>query len=198
MQLCYTVHMSTGYENTTESRFAKLAQMGETVFHISDLANIWQIHNKNTLHTTLKRYTQRGLLFRIYRGFYSLRKPENIDPVFLGIKAVNKFAYLSAESVLFEKGIITQKSDYITLTSSVSAKFSIGGNNYKVRQLGDRFLFNKTGLVLQDGYYQATTERAVADLLYFNPHHYFDGAKFIDWTRIKKIQKQLGYNFNKK
>ncbi len=190
--------MSTGYKNTTENRFAKLAQMGEMVFHISDLANIWQIHNKNTLHTTLKRYVQKGLLFRIYRGFYSLQKPEDIDPIFLGVKAVNKFTYLSTELVLAKKGIIMQKSDCITLVSSVSIKFSIGGNNYKVRQLGDRFLFNKTGLVLQDGYYQATTERAVADLLYFNPHYYFDGGKFIDWTGVKKIQKQLGYNFNKK
>jgi len=185
--------MSTGCNNTINNRFAKLAQMGEVVFHIDDLANIWQIHNKNTLHTTLKRYTQKGWLFRIYRGFYSLQKPENIDPIFLGIKALNKFAYLSTESVLIRQGIITQMSEQITLVSSTSNNFNIENNNYKVRQLSDKFLFNKVGLVLKDGYYQATTERAVADLLYFNPQYYFDGKDLIDWKKVKEIQGEMGY-----
>lgn len=68
--------MSTGYKNTTNYRFARLAQTGEVLFHTSDLANLWQIRNKNTLHTTIKRYTQKGLFFRIYRGFYSLKEME--------------------------------------------------------------------------------------------------------------------------
>ena len=185
--------MSTVCNNTTDNRFVKLARMGESVFHIDDLANIWQIHNKNTLHTTLKRYTQKGWLFRIYRGFYSLQKPEDIDPIFLGIKALNQFSYLSTESVLVQKGIITQVSNQITLVSAVSKNFDIKDNNYKVRQLDDKFLFNKAGLLLKGNYYQATTERAVADLLYFNPRYYFDGRNLVNWKKVKEIQKEIGY-----
>jgi predicted transcriptional regulator of viral defense system len=189
--------MSTRCINTTNNRFAKLAQMGEIVFHTDDLANIWQIKNKNTLHTTLKRYTQKGLLFRIYKGFYSLRKVEDLNPAFLGIKALNKFAYLSTESVLVQHGIITQISNQITLISSVSKKYKIKNNSYKVRQLSDKFLFNKAGIILAEGYYRATPERAVADLLYFNPNFHFDGEKLIDWKKVKEIQKELGREFVK-
>jgi len=193
MVLVYTVHMSTGYDNITNNRFAKLAQMGEIVFHTADLANLWQIRNKNTLYTTLKRYTQKGLLFRIYRGFYSLKKIEQINPVFLGIKALNRFAYLSAESVLAKAGIISQVSSRITLISSISKKFSIKNNFYLVRKLDDKFLFNPAGIELKGGFYQATPERAVADLLYFNPRYFFDGAKIVNWKKVKEIQEELGY-----
>ena len=191
--MVHTVHMSTGYDNITNNRFAQLARMGEVVFHISDLANLWQIGNKNTLHTTLKRYVQKGLLFRIYRGFYSLKKIEQIEPTLLGIKALNRFAYLSAESVLFRAGIISQVSRQITLVSSVSKKFSLGNNFYFVRKLSDRFLFNPIGLKFEKGFYQAIPERAVADLLYFNPRYFFDGAERINWKRVKEIQRELGY-----
>ena len=185
--------MSTGYDNVANNRFAQLGRMGEVVFHISDLANLWRITNKNTLHTTLKRYAQKGLLFRIYRGFYSLKKIEQIDPTFLGIKALNRFAYLSTESVLFRAGIISQVSSQITLVSSVSKKFSLGGHFYFVRKLNDKFLFNPTGLKLKNGFYQAGVERAAADLLYFNPRYFFDSARRIRWKKVREIQKELGY-----
>lgn len=185
--------MSTGYDNITNNRFAKLARMGEVVFHVSDLANLWQIKNKNTLHTTLKRYAQKGLLFRIYRGFYSLKKIEEIDPVLLGIKALNKFAYLSTESILIKAGVIFQASDKITLISSDSKKFSIGNNFYISRKLNDKYLFNPVGLILKNGFYQASVERAAADLLYFNPRHFFDSAQMINWEKVKIIQIEIGY-----
>ena len=185
--------MSTGYNNITNNRFAQLARMGEVVFHISDLANLWRIRNRNTLYTTLKRYVQKGLLFRIYRGFYSLKGIGQIDPVLLGVKALNRFAYLSTESVLFEAGIISQVSDQITLVSSVSRKFSLGNNFYFVRKLNDKFLFNPIGLKLEKGYYRASIERAVADLLYFNPRYFFDEAQRINWKKVKEIQRELGY-----
>jgi len=185
--------MSTGYDNITNNRFAQLARMNEVIFHISDLANLWQIQNKNTLYTTLKRYVQKGLLFRIYRGFYSLKKIEQIEPALLGIKALNRFAYLSMETVLVKAGIISQVSHQITLVSSVSKRFSIGGNFYLVRKLDDRFLFNPIGLRLEGGFYQAAVERAAADLLYFNPHYFFDARQLLDWEKVKKIQEELGY-----
>ena len=185
--------MSTGYKNTTNYRFARLAQTGEVLFHTSDLANLWQIRNKNTLHTTIKRYAQKGLFFRIYRGFYSLKEIEKINPILLGIKALNRFAYLSAESILVKAGLILQVSNKITLISSVSKNFSIGDNFYICRKLNNKFLFNPISIELKDGFYQASIERAIADLLYFNPHYFFDGEKMINWKKVKKIQREIGY-----
>lgn len=49
--------MSTEKNNKQAHRFALLAQMDEKVFHASDLASLWEITQKNTLYTTLKRYS---------------------------------------------------------------------------------------------------------------------------------------------
>jgi predicted transcriptional regulator of viral defense system len=193
----YTVLMSTGKSNNTADRFKKLAEMGEVLFHAGDLANLWQIKDKNTLYTTLKRYAQKGLLHRIHKGFYSLKRIEDIDPILLGVRFLNGFAYLSTETVLARHGIIFQNPSSITLIGSKSEKFSLGGNFYIVRQLSDKYLFNFAGINSEDGYYLAEPERAVADLLYFNPDHYLDGEDLVDWAKVYRIQKEVGYKVTK-
>jgi predicted transcriptional regulator of viral defense system len=190
--------MSTGYHNNTSGRFAALAQAGERVFHARDLANLWQIKDNNTLYTTLKRYVQRGLLFRVYKGLYSIAPAREIDPRILGLKALHEHAYVSTETVLIEAGIIQQSIDWITLVSSKSKKFSVEKNNYWSRRLADKFLFNSTGIVERDGIFVASLERAVADLLYFNPNAYFDGSHLVDWRKVKKVQRELGYKLTPK
>lgn len=185
--------MSTGYNVDASERFAEIARMREQVFHARDLANLWRIKNNNTLYTTLKRYVRRGLLFRIYKGLYSLKSAGEIDPRLLGTKALHQYAYVSTETILAEAGLIQQKIGWITFASSQSKKFSIEGNNYWSRKLADRFLFHPAGIVKKGGVFLAAPERAVADLLYFNPRAYFDAAHLIDWKKVKKIQKEIGY-----
>lgn len=185
--------MSTGYNNTSQ-RFVKLAQMNEVVFHAGDLANLWKIESKNTLHTTLKRYAQRELLFRIYKGFYALKAIKNINEWLLGIKALHQFAYVSTETILAKKGLIQQNVPTTTMISSRSKRFMIGERSYRSRKLSDKYLFNSAGVVVDcNGVKKATTERAIADLLYFNPKYYFDAQDIIDWKKVKKIQKAVGY-----
>ena len=176
-----------------EDRFAKIARLVETVFHTKDLANLWQIKNQNTLYTTIKRYIKKGLLFKIYKGFYSIKPIEEINPLLLGLKSLHKFAYVSAETVLSQEGIIQQSISQITLISSQSVKFSIGDYDYYSRKLDDKYLYNTIGIADKNGIKTATVERAVADLLYFNPKIYFDGERLIDWRKVKKIQRKIGY-----
>jgi predicted transcriptional regulator of viral defense system len=185
--------MSTVYNNNYSKRFALLAQAGERVFHARDLANLWQIKDNNNLYTTLKRYVQRGLLFRVHKGLYSLVPVQEIDPRLLGLKVIHEYAYVSTETVLIETGIIQQNIDWITLVSSKSKKFSQGKSNYWSRQLADKFLFNPVGIIERDNIFIATPERAVADLLYFNPKAYLDGVHLVDWKKVKRIQKEVGY-----
>jgi predicted transcriptional regulator of viral defense system len=174
-------------------RFAKLAELGEDIFHADDLANLWGIYNKNTLFTTLSRYLKRGLLFRIYNGLYSVKKVNELDPYFLGFKALHQPAYLSCETVLYNAGILNQIPQEITFVSSISKAFSLIGKRYRSRQMKDVLLFNDTGIVTKGGYRQATLSRAVADMLYFNPKKYFDvgTSKLIDWDEVKAIRKQI-------
>lgn len=179
--------------SSSRQRFADLARLGLLLFHVDDLANLWQIQNANTLRTTLKRYTQDGLIIRVYRGLYSLLPIEKIDPYLLGVKALHCYAYVSTETVLAREGIIFQDISQITLVSPHSKKFQIGNNSYSSRQLADKFLFNDIGITNKDGVLMASLERAVADILYFNPRYHFDAGDSIDWQKVRAIQRQIGY-----
>jgi predicted transcriptional regulator of viral defense system len=192
--------MSTGLisrENTkikNLNRFAELARLGEVVFHTGDLANLWQISSKNTLYTTIKRYVERGLLFRIHKGYYAIKDPKNIDPLLLGVKAIHGNVYVSTETILAEEGVIQQNIPAITLVSNQSKRFSVVGNAYYSRQLADSFLYQSKGIItLANGVRKASKERAIADLLYFNPHAYFDAEKLINWKKVRSLQKDIGY-----
>lgn len=181
------------------NRFAELARLGEIVFHTDDLANLWRITNKNTLYTTIKRYVERGLLFRIHKGFYAIKEPKEIAPLLLGIKALHSYAYVSTETILREQGIIQQEIPAITMVSNKTKRFTVADNAYYSRKLPDTFLYHSNGVTTDTtGVRKATTERAVADLLYFNPHAYFDAATRIDWKRVGMIQKEVGYPVTKK
>ena len=185
--------VKSNIKNVKSHRLAQIAQLGISIFHTGDLASLWQIKNANTLHTTLKRYAKLGLLFRIQRGLYSIKPASELDPWLLGIRALHEYAYISAETILARAGIIFQSLDKITLISSHSKKFTLGGNNYQSRKLSDKFLFNSAGVRNRNGINMATPERAVADMLYFNSKAHFDAPNWINWREVKKIQKELGY-----
>lgn len=167
----------------------QLLKSSEDLFHTQDLALLWSVENRNTLYTTIKRYVKKGFLIRIQRGFYSKVRLDQVDPVRLGISFLHRYSYLSTESVLVKEGVIFQSVPYITLVSNKSQKFEVGGNLYRSRQMKDSFLFNEAGIREQE----ASLERAVADLLYYDPKYHFDAPKFIDWDKVKKIQKRVGY-----
>ncbi len=174
-----------------DSRFSQIARLGEDIFYAKDLANLWQIKDSNNLYTTLKRYTQKGWLFRVYKGLYSIKPFEQLNPLKLGVKALHRYAYISVETVLAQAGFIQQEIKEITIISSISKRFSIGGNHYYCRQLKDKYLFNDAGIKNENGLRIAVPERAVADLLYFNPKAYFDAYKMINWKKVKEIQKYV-------
>lgn len=181
----------TQFSSSQAHRIVLLASSNEKLFHVKDLANLWNIKNENTLYTVLKRYSQAGLLYRIYKGFYSLLPSEKLDPVLLGAKAIHQFCYLSTESVLYAEGYISQKVDPLTFVSEKSFKFKINGHSYVNRKLADKFLYQPEGIIEKNGIKFATTQRAIADMLYFNPFFHFD--KKVDFQEIKKLQLKIGY-----
>lgn len=174
-------------------RIDTLLKQDRKLFHTRDLALLWGIDNDNTLYTVIKRYVQKGILIPIQKGFYSVLPLNKISPLELGMSFLHGYSFVSCEYVLTLSGIIFQSSDYITLVSSVSRKFSVASHNYLVRKLKPQYLFNDIGITTRDGIRIATIERAVADLLYFNPKYHFDNRKSIDWYYVQKIQKEVGY-----
>ena len=176
-----------------DARFAALARIGEVVFHARDAAAIWGITNANTLHTILSRYARTGLLFRLQNGLYSIKPPHELDPLLIGSKAIHGFCYVSTETVLSRAGIIQQNVPHVTLVGSVSRQFALAGSNFRSRRLRYIYLFNECGIGREGGVRIASTARAVADMLYFNPRYHFDASAHIDWIEVNRMQKDIGY-----
>ena len=174
-------------------RLDKLIKLDRKLYHTNDLALAWNIANKNTLYTAIKRYVKKGVLIPVHKGLYSTTPLSQLDLVELGKAIIHRYTYLSTESVLVRNGIITQNIYFTTFVCGVSKKVKIGDQNFLFRKLKDEFLFNPTGIQNQNGVLVATTERAVADMLYFNPKYHFDLLGNVDLDKVKQIQKEIGY-----
>ena len=176
-----------------QNKLNLLLKSSENLFHTQDLFLLWGCENKNTLYTTIKRYIKKGILIRVQKGFYSKYPLDKLNPINLGMGFLHSFSYLSTETILAQKGVISHPMLHITLISDKSRKFKIKETSFICRQLTDRFLFNKTGIIEKDGISCATLERAAADMLYFNPNYHFDVPSAIDWEKVRQTQKQIGY-----
>ncbi len=174
--------------NVKQNRFLSIAKLGISVFHIDDLARIWGINNRNTLLTSLRRYVESGLIYRLYRGLYSIKPLAELDPLLLGAQAIHDYCYLSSETILVKHGIIFQQVNYFTFIGKKTKRFKMGSYKYYCRQLKDKFLYNDIGIDKTGKFNFATPERAVADILYFNPKYHFDNPTAINWKEVTRIQ----------
>ena len=174
-------------------RMGDLIQLDQKLFHTNDLAILWSIANKNTLYTTIKRYVQKGILFSVYKGLYSSIPITALNPLKLGQAVVHRYAYLSMESILSQTGVISQTIYDITYITNVSKSVAVNTRTFRYRKLKDKFLYNPAGIIEQNGVFTAGLERAVADILYFNPKYHFDIPEKIDFAKVKSIQKEVGY-----
>ncbi len=174
-------------------RLIELVKLNRKIFHSNDLAIAWGIRNKNTLYTTIKRDVQKGLLFPIYKGLYSIVPPEQLNPLELGKSIPHHYTYLTTETVLAQAGLISQNPTIFTFASEIHKKATIGSSFYLFRKLKSEYLYNPIGLMEQNGILVANTERAAADMLYFNPRYYFDLPEIVDFGKVRDMQNQIGY-----
>ena len=169
-----------------------LLKQDKKMFHTADLGLLWDVSNNNTLLTTIRRYVKKKVLYRVCKGFYTTRPIREVDRFELGFGYIHKYAYLSTESVLVEAGVINQSVGKITFVSSVSKKFGLVGWEYVVRKMKDEYLYNDLGIEKKGMVNRASVERAVADLLYFNPKAFIDNRNLVDWDKVYEIQKKVG------
>jgi predicted transcriptional regulator of viral defense system len=174
-------------------RISELIKVDRKIYHTNDLALLWNITNKNTLYTTIKRYVQKGVLVPIYKGLYSTIPLSQVDPLELGKAIIHRYTYLSTESVLAAAGVISHVTYAYTFVSDITKSVSVGSDSFLFRQLKDEYLYNPTGIENRNGVFVATLERAAADMLYYNPKYHFDIRESIDFKKVNAIQKEVGY-----
>lgn len=174
-------------------RMSELNQFNRKIFHTHDLAVLWGINDKHNLYMTITRYIKKGVLFPIYKGLYSAVPIPSLSPIELGQAIIHRYTYLTTESVLSQAGIISQAVYDYTFVADIPRRIAIGSWSYRFRQLKNEFLYNPAGIVNQNGVFIASTERAVADMLYYNPRYHFDALDSINFEEVKFIQKEIGY-----
>ena len=152
-----------------------LLKQPQKIYHTNDLRILWSISNPNTLHQTISRLVKKGVLIKIYRGLYSTIPSSDLDPIELGSRLINRFCYLTTETVLSQNGVINQSPNKITFVSNISKKIAVGGITYLYRQLDDKHLYDSHGISPQpNGVLVASNDRAKSDILYFLPNYHFD------------------------
>ncbi len=152
-----------------------LLKQPQKIYHTDDLRILWGIIKPTTLHQTISRLIKKGVLIKIYKGFYSIIPITDLDPVELGFRLINRFCYLTTETVLAQNGIINQSPNKITFVSNISKKITIDGNTFLYRKLNDKYLYDSNGISVQtNGVLVASVVRAKSDMLYFQPNYYFD------------------------
>ena len=178
---------------TQITKLDRLLKQDQKLFHTQDLALLWNIENRNTLYTVIKRYVKKGVLIPIQKGLYSTLPIDKIDPLRLGFALIHTYCYLTTETILAKEGVILQKVYPVTFVSSIPKKIKVNENLFLFRKLKDKYLYQTIGVKNTNGVFVAEKERAVADMLYFNPKYYFDNPQLINWERVKEIQKKVGY-----
>lgn len=174
-------------------RISELLQLDRKIFHTNDLAILWGIADRHNLYMTITRYIDKSVLFPIYKGLYSTVPLTSLNPLELGQAIIHRYTYLTTESVLSQAGIISQTVYDYTFVADISKRISVGSWSFRYRQLKDEFLHNPAGIVHQNGIFVASPERAVADMLYYNPKYHFDVPEMIDFEMVSFIQKEVGY-----
>ena len=174
-------------------RIRELLQFDRKLYHTNDLAVLWRINNRQTLYMTITRYIDGGVLYPVYKGLYATVPITALDPLELGVAIIHRYTYLTTESVLAQAGVISQVVYDYTFVADQSKRVAVGQWSFRFRKLKDEYLYHPAGIANQDGIYTASTERAAADLLYFNPKAHLDIPELIDSDKVRLIQKEIGY-----
>lgn len=177
--------------NTTMQK--TLLEQERRVFRTTDFALLWEMDNRNTLFTTIKRYAKRGIIYRLQKGLYSTMPINKLDIYEIGCAISGPLSYISAETILQKEGIIFQNIEKITIMGSKKKEFEINGVRYLCHHLNPRFLINREGITDDIKYSVANMNRAIADTMYLNPKYYFDNNQAVKNSNWQETARKVGY-----
>lgn len=173
--------------------FIKSKGTTQTVFGFSDLSNAVEGYSGSKLRSALKYAVQKGDLYRISKGIYSLSKEYSKQ------EFANKYispSYIGLYTVFQVTGIVFQPYTSIYLIANRSREVEIDSQKYIYRKIKNEMLLNPMGIINENYVQKATPERAICDKLYLDGDEYFDNLRSIDWNFMRKLNNQV-YGGNK-
>jgi len=181
------------YSSRNTDYIQRLIALDKHIFRTSELALIWGISNRNTLHKTLSRYQKKSVLFRIQIGIYSTLPYEKLHPYEMACAVSGPLSYITCETVLANEGLIAQSVPKITLAGKNQVEYTVYDKSFLCRYLNQKYLVNRIGIIQKNNYAIATPIRAIADMLHIIPKYHIDGMDQIDYQDLHKIQIALNY-----
>jgi len=169
-----------------DNLITKLYQSPKTILTTKDLALIWEETKQNNLKAKIAYYVKRGVLIRLTRGVFA--RDKNYNPKELAASVYTP-SYVSFETVLREAGIIFQHYDTIFAAGPWSKTLTLDKTIITFRKLKDMILFNSAGIISENNFSVASTERAFLDMIYLFPKYYFDNLNPIDWEKCFELVK---------
>ncbi len=163
---------------------AKLYQSPKTILSNKDLALIWQENNQKNLNAKTAYYVKHKTLTRLTRGVFSKLKNYSVKELATSLYTPS---YISFETILREAGVIFQHYDTLFIATNQSKTITLDQHPLVFRKLKNAVLFNPAGIIHQNNYSIATTERAFLDMLYLFPNYYFDNLSVINWARCDEL-----------
>lgn len=170
------------YSSPNNQTIALLNQNRNTVFRVSDVAMITGSTNRAGITQRLIYAVKKGLLCSPCKGIYA---KNNYSFSELACKLYTP-SYISLETVLLKAGVIFQYGETLTMISYISRTITVDGKKIRYRKIKNDILLDMRG-INRNEINEATPERAFLDVLYLNPHYYFDNISVLDKSKIKSL-----------
>ena len=158
-----------------------LYQRPQTVFSMSELAQLFPDLSAKSLKNRLHYLSKTGKLIKPHHGIYA--KPK-YEPLELANK-LYKPSYISLETVLAKAGVVFQYYQTIFLTSYLTRLVTVNTHKFQYRRLPLEILTNTQGINEQNGYFIATLERAFLDAVYIYKNYHFDNLGVLNWEKLE-------------
>ena len=159
-------------------------KLPQTVFSTREIALILGEVNPDIVKSKINYYVKRQELFALRRGIYS--KDIKFNEFELATKLYTP-SYVGFETILAKNNIIFQYDSQIHLASYLTREIQIKDIKIFYKKVTDDILHNPTGIIYENGYPEATIERAFLDTIYIYGRRHFDNLEPIDFEICKNM-----------
>ncbi len=163
----------------------------QTIFTITEILQITGVNDTSILNSSLGYAINKGYIYRITRGIYSLKKEYSKEEL---ANKLRKPSYISLYTVLQKSGVVFQPYTSIYAITNRSEDIEVDGQKYIYRKIKDDILLNNLGIENINGVMTAMNERAICDKLYLDGEEYFDNIRDINWDLMKELNTKVYMN----
>lgn len=164
-------------------RLKKLNDTGRTIFTMQDIRMLWA-ESPHAVRINAVRMVERGLIYRVARGYYALRDDFNKYELANLIVAPS---YVSFQSAISYGGVSFQERGTVESAAKFNYSKTVGAETYIYYALKETLLFNQDGILNRDGISYAVPERAILDCLYLGFLPDIDLPDKINASYLKKL-----------